>query len=43
MFPVNSRVRRFIAQSHIDEKIGVENIVDHIDKALVRCSEFLAD
>lgn len=40
---VNPQVRRFIAQSHIDEKIGVENIVDHIDKALVRSNEFLAD
>lgn len=40
---VNPQVRRFIAQSHIDEKIGVENIVDHIDKALIRSNEFLAD
>ncbi|PHM17337.1 MAG: sodium-independent anion transporter [Sulfuricurvum sp. PD_MW2] len=38
---VNPQVRRFIAQSHIDEKIGVENIVDHIDKALIRSNELL--
>jgi SulP family sulfate permease len=38
---VNPQVRRFIAQSHIDEKIGVENIVDHIDKALIRTNELL--
>lgn len=38
---VNPQVRRFITQSHIDQKIGVENIVDHIDKALVRTNELL--
>lgn len=39
---VNPQVRKFIEDSHIDEHIGKENIVDHIDKALVRCSELLA-
>lgn len=38
---VNPQVHRFIAQSHIDEKIGEENIVDHIDKALLRSNELL--
>lgn len=38
---VNPQVRRFISQSHIDEKIGIENIVDHIDKALIRSNELL--
>lgn len=38
---VNPQVRKFIEKSHIDERIGKENIVDHIDKALVRCNEFL--
>lgn len=38
---VNAQIRRFILQSHIDEKIGVENIVDHIDKAIVRTKEIL--
>lgn len=38
---VNPQVRRFISQSHIDEKIGVENIVDHIDKAIVRTKEIV--
>jgi len=39
---VNPQVRRFISQSHIDEKIGLENIVDHIDKALLRTRSILA-
>ncbi|MFA5214584.1 SulP family inorganic anion transporter [Sulfuricurvum sp.] len=38
---VNPQVRRFISQSHIDEKIGQENIVDHIDKAILRVNEVL--
>lgn len=38
---VNPQVRKFIEKSHIDERIGKENIVNHIDKALVRCNEFL--
>lgn len=38
---VNPQVRKFIEKSHIDERIGKENIVDHIDKALARCNEFL--
>lgn len=38
---VNPQVRKFIEKSHIDECIGKENIVDHIDKALRRCSELL--
>lgn len=33
---VNPQVRKFIEKSHIDEMIGKENIVDHIDKALLR-------
>jgi len=39
---VNPQVRKFIEKSHIDKHIGKENIVDHIDKALLRCSELLA-
>ncbi len=35
---VNPQVRRFISSSHIDKTIGSENIVDHIDKALIRAS-----
>lgn len=38
---VNPQVRKFIEKSHIDERIGKENIVDHIDKALARCNKFL--
>lgn len=38
---VNPQVRRFMSQSHIDEKIGEENIVDHIDKAIVRVNTIL--
>lgn len=38
---VNPQVRRFISQSHIDEKIGEENIVDHIDKAIIRVNTIL--
>ncbi|HEX5329335.1 sodium-independent anion transporter, partial [Sulfuricurvum sp.] len=38
---VNPQVRRFISQSHIDEKIGEENIVDHIDKAILRTQEIV--
>lgn len=38
---VNPQVHRFITSSHIDEKIGHENIVDHIDKALLRANEIM--
>lgn len=33
---VNTEVRRFITASQIADKIGRENIVDHIDKAIIR-------
>ncbi len=39
---VNPQVRRFISMSHIDDKLGHENIVDHIDKALLRAEEILS-
>jgi SulP family sulfate permease len=38
---VNAQVDHFIRSSHLDEKIGRENIVDHIDKALVRAGEIV--
>ncbi len=38
---VNPQVRRFIALSDLNVKIGSENIVDHIDKAILRASVFL--
>ena len=38
---VNPQVRKFIEKSHIDEMIGKENIVDHIDKALLRVDSLL--
>lgn len=38
---VNPQVRRFIGTSHIDDKIGQENIVDHIDKAIMRANEII--
>ncbi|MBD3809558.1 MAG: STAS domain-containing protein [Sulfuricurvum sp.] len=38
---VNEQVHRFIHKSHLDEKIGHENIVDHIDKAIKRTAELL--
>ncbi|MFZ2890157.1 SulP family inorganic anion transporter [Sulfuricurvum sp.] len=38
---VNHQVQKFIEKSHIDEKIGKENIVDHIDKAILRSNEIL--
>ncbi len=38
---VNDQVHRFIRNSHLDEKIGQENIVDHIDKAIKRTVELL--
>ncbi len=38
---VNPQVGKFIEKSHIDELIGKENIVDHIDKALKRAHEVL--
>lgn len=38
---VNAQVRKFIEKSHIDEHIGKENIVDHIDKALIRAGIIL--
>lgn len=40
---VNPQVHRFITSSHIDEKIGHENIVDHIDKALLRANEIMEE
>jgi sulfate permease, SulP family len=40
---VNPQVHHFITSSHIDEKIGRENIVDHIDKALQRANEILGE
>lgn len=40
---VNPQVRRFISRSHIDEKIGKENIVDHIDKAICRVNEIMGE
>lgn len=40
---VNPQVRNFIHQSHIDDLIGENNIVDHIDKALIRSQEYLTD
>ncbi|MDD5051239.1 MAG: SulP family inorganic anion transporter [Sulfuricurvum sp.] len=39
---VNPQVRRFIGTSHIDDKIGQQNIVDHIDKALIRANEIIS-
>jgi len=38
---VNTQVDQFIRSSHIDEKIGRENIVDHIDKAIFRADEIM--
>ncbi|MFZ5375734.1 MAG: SulP family inorganic anion transporter [Campylobacterota bacterium] len=38
---VNPQVRRFIALSDLDRKIGPDNIVDHIDKAIGRADELL--
>lgn len=40
---VNPQVHRFITSSHIDEKIGQENIVDHIDKAILRANEIIGE
>lgn len=40
---VNPQVHRFITSSHIDEKIGRENIVDHIDKAIQRAHEIMGE
>ncbi|MDP2850754.1 MAG: sulfate permease [Sulfuricurvum sp.] len=40
---VNPQVRRFITSSHIDEKIGHQNIVDHIDKAILRANEIMEE
>ncbi|MDP3291205.1 MAG: SulP family inorganic anion transporter [Sulfuricurvum sp.] len=40
---VNPQVHRFITSTHIDEKIGHENIVDHIDKALLRANEIMGE
>ncbi len=40
---VNPQVRRFIEKSHIDDKIGRDNIVDHIDKALIRSNAVLSE
>ena len=40
---VNPQVRRFIAKSELDSKIGEENIVDHIDKALARTCELTGE
>jgi len=38
---VNAQVDQFIRSSRIDEKIGRENIVDHIDKAIFRADEIM--
>jgi sulfate permease, SulP family len=38
---VNQQVRKFIEKSHIDVKLGSNNIVDHIDKALLRAKDIL--
>jgi SulP family sulfate permease len=38
---VNDQVRHFITTSNIDKKIGCENIVDHIDKAILRAHEIM--
>lgn len=38
---VNEQVHRFIRKSHLNEKMGHENIVDHIDKAIKRTAELL--
>lgn len=38
---VNPEVRRFITLSQIDIIIGAENIVDHIDKAILRANEIV--
>lgn len=40
---VNTQVEQFIRSSHIDEKIGRENIVDHIDKAIIRAKEIVGE
>jgi SulP family sulfate permease len=40
---VNPQVRRFIGTSHIDDKIGQENIVDHIDKAIKIANEVIGE
>lgn len=39
---VNPQVRRFITQSRIDDIIGLDNIVDHIDKALTQANHTLS-
>lgn len=38
---VNDQVRHFITKSNIDKKIGCDNIVDHIDKAILRANEIM--
>jgi sulfate permease, SulP family len=38
---VNEQVHRFIRKSHIDQIIGEENIVNHIDKAIIRSHDLL--
>ena len=40
---VNPQVEQFIRSSHIDETVGRENIVDHIDKALSRAAEIVKE
>lgn len=40
---VNAQVDQFIRSSHIDEKIGRKNIVDHIDKAIIRADEIIGE
>lgn len=40
---VNAQVNQFIRSSHIDEKIGRKNIVDHIDKAIIRADEIIVE
>lgn len=40
---VNAQVDQFIRSSHIDEIIGRQNIVDHIDKAIIRADEIIGE
>jgi SulP family sulfate permease len=39
---INDNVNKFIIQSKLDEKIGVENICDHIDKAIIRATDIIS-
>lgn len=38
---VNHNVHRFITKSKLNEKIGDENICNHIDKAIIRANEII--